>query len=56
MMSILLNDIKHCEECNCETNELYLTHDNQILCVDCEADYTIEMIKLNGYDLDEEKI
>jgi len=52
-MSRLLTDIKHCERCWSKTNELYLTHDNEILCSDCEADFTIEMVKLNC-DYDEE--
>ena len=38
-MSELLSEIKNCEECLCETNELYLTDYGEILCVDCEAEY-----------------
>ena len=38
-MSELLSEIKNCEECGCETDELYLTDIGEILCVDCEAEY-----------------
>ena len=41
-MSRLLSDIKECEKCNCETDELYLTKFFEILCADCEADFIVE--------------
>ena len=41
-MSVLIADIKNCDECHCETNELYLTKYGKILCADCEADFIIE--------------
>jgi len=50
-MSVLIADIKNCDACNCETNELYLTKYGEILCADCEADYNEEVIKkINGHD------
>tara|TARA_R100001443_G_scaffold96147_3_gene102949 strand:+ start:1377 stop:1538 length:162 start_codon:yes stop_codon:yes gene_type:complete len=53
-MSRLLTDIKHCEDCGCKTNELYLTPDGEILCADCEADYNEEVIKkINGHNGEE---
>ena len=41
-MSVLITDIKNCDECNCETNELYLTKYGEILCADCEADFIVK--------------
>ena len=40
-MSVLIADIKNCDECHCETNELYLTKHGEILCADCEADFIV---------------
>jgi hypothetical protein len=41
-MSIPIADIKNCDECNCETNDLYLTKYGEILCSDCEADFIVK--------------
>ena len=41
-MSIPIADIKNCDECNCKTNDLYLTKHGEILCADCEADFIVK--------------
>lgn len=43
-------EICECDRCGSKTNELYLTKYSEILCADCEADFTTSYERVNEDD------